>query len=91
MRERLRIHPRDSCDRPAKTDRHSSRSRHLNGRINAVKATPGDPGHERKVISCRPVADLAHIEALMKENQVRRLSVTNEKGGLLAQCRSMTC
>lgn len=37
----------------------------------------------RKVVSCRPSDDLVQIEALMTENQVRRLPVTNERGALV--------
>lgn len=37
----------------------------------------------RKIISCRAGDDIREAEGLMKQNRVRRLPVTDEKGGLV--------
>ncbi len=44
---------------------------------------PASSAMAHKIISCRPSDDVRQAEALMKENQVRRLLVTDENGALL--------
>lgn len=63
------------------TDRDISMAAYTQGK--PLYEIPVTAAMARKVIACKPSDDLKLAEALMRDNQVRRLPVVNDRGSLV--------